>query len=332
MKFLDLFSGIGGFRLGLERAGHECIGSCEIDKYCREIYSKHYVGYINYDVRQLSPSEVPEFDILTGGFPCQAFSIAGQRLGFDDTRGTLFFEIARIAKEGRPKIIFLENVKGLLNHDKGRTFGTILNTLYELGYDVEWQVINGKYFVPQSRERVFIVAHLRGQSQCKVFPIVDYDSINDTSLQQTQSEGERIRGPHTRTLDSNYWKGGGSRTMIKVVDISQKYRVYDEEGIGPTMVTPSGGHAIPMVYLSNTKSNMKQRIQDRDEAWSLDTNSNKMAIGTQDKIRKLTPLECERLMGFPDGWTEGVSDHQRYKMLGNSVIPQIIELIGRRLV
>ena len=301
MKFIDLFSGIGGFRLGLERAGHECVGSCEIDRYAREIYAKHFVGNIRHDVRHVHANEVPNVDIITAGFPCQSFSIAGQRLGFDDTRGTLFFEIARLAKEIRPKILFLENVKGLLNHDKGRTFGTIINTLYELGYDVEWQVINGKYFVPQNRERVFIIGHSRSKPSTKIFPITDIYQKHDKALLQAQSEGEWIRGPSTRTIDSNYWKGGGSRTMICVFDsgFASRHRIYDKKGIMPTMMTPSGGHFEPKIY---------------DNA----------------KIRKLTPLECERLMGFPDNWTEGVSDHQRYKMLGNSVIPQIIEMIGRQ--
>ena len=298
MKFLDLFSGIGGFRLGLQRAGHECVGSCEIDEYARTIYQKHFVGNIRHDVRHVHENEVPDVDIITAGFPCQAFSIAGKRMGFDDTRGTLFFEIARLAKEIRPKILFLENVKGLLNHDKGRTFGTIINTLYELGYDVEWQVINGKYFVPQNRERVFIIGHLRDKPTAKIFPITDIYQKYDKTLQQAQSEGEWIRDPHTRAIDANYTKAGGSRTMI---------------------------------LMSHKQANIKERIQDRDESWTLDTSGNKMAVGTNYKIRKLTPLECERLMGFPDNWTEGISDHQRYKMLGNSVIPQIIEMIGKRL-
>jgi DNA-methyltransferase (dcm) len=330
VKFLDLFSGIGGFRLGLQRAGHECVGSCEIDGYARTIYGKHFIGNIRHDVRHVHANEVPDVDIITAGFPCQSFSIAGQRLGFDDTRGTLFFEIARLAKEIRPKILFLENVKGLLSHDKGRTFAVIVNTLYELGYDVEWQVINGKYFVPQNRERVFIIGHLRDKPTAKIFPITDIYQKYDKTLLQAQSEGERIRGSSTRTIDANYWKGGGSRTMIQMIQIAdrQSHRVYNTNGISPALNTCQGGGKIPMFLLSHKQGNIKERIQNRDESWTLDTSGNKMAI--TDKIRKLTPLECERLMGFPDNWTEGVSDHQRYKMLGNSVIPQIIEMIGKQ--
>ena len=145
LKFFDLFAGIGGFRLGMERAGHECIGSCEWDKHARETYKKNFGSYPEYDdAKDLHPQSLPYFDVLCAGFPCQAFSIAGKRLGFEDTRGTIFFEIARIAKEKRPPYLFLENVRGLLSHDKGRTFDTIISTLDEMGYDAEWQVLNSK--------------------------------------------------------------------------------------------------------------------------------------------------------------------------------------------
>ena len=159
MKFLDLFAGIGGFRLGMEAAGHECIGFCEIDKFARASYKAIHntEGEIElHDITTVTDDEVRaigDVDVICGGFPCQAFSIAGARRGFEDTRGTLFFEIARFASILKPKYLFLENVKGLLNHDKGNTFKTIIGALDELGYDVEWQVLNSKNFgVPQNRE------------------------------------------------------------------------------------------------------------------------------------------------------------------------------------
>ena len=167
MKFLDLFAGIGGFRLGLESAGHECVGFCEIDKFARKSYKAIHDTEGEIELHDITsvPDElvrkIGHVDIICGGFPCQAFSIAGKRGGFEDTRGTLFFEIARFASILKPKYIFCENVKGLLNHDKGRTFKTIINTFDELGYDVEWQVLNSKNFgVPQNRERVYIIGHL----------------------------------------------------------------------------------------------------------------------------------------------------------------------------
>lgn len=178
MKFIDLFAGIGGFRLGMESAGHECVAFCEIDKFARASYKAIHntEGEIElHDITTVTDEEIRNIghvDVMCGGFPCQAFSIAGHRRGFEDTRGTLFFEIARFASILKPKYLFLENVKGLLNHDKGNTFETILSALDELGYDVEWQVLNSKDFgVPQNRERVFIIGHLRGDRGRKVFPI-----------------------------------------------------------------------------------------------------------------------------------------------------------------
>ena len=178
MKFLDLFAGIGGFRLGMEAARHECVGFCEIDKFARKSYKAIHntEGEIElHDITAVSDESIRRIgrvDVICGGFPCQAFSLAGNRRGFEDTRGTLFFEIARFASILRPKYLFLENVKGLLNHDGGATFETMLGTLDELGYDVEWQVLNSKNFgVPQNRERVFIIGHLRGECTKRIFPL-----------------------------------------------------------------------------------------------------------------------------------------------------------------
>ncbi|MUN75674.1 DNA (cytosine-5-)-methyltransferase [Enterococcus casseliflavus] len=176
MKFLDLFAGIGGFRLGMEQAGHECVGFCEIDKFARASYKAIHntEGEVEmHDITSISDEfirGIGDIDIICGGFPCQAFSIAGKRQGFEDTRGTLFFEIARFASILRPRFLFLENVKGLLNHEGGATFETILRALDELGYDAEWEVHNSKDYVPQNRERVFIIGHLRGERTEQVFP------------------------------------------------------------------------------------------------------------------------------------------------------------------
>ena len=196
MKFLDLFSGIGGFRLGMESAGHECIGFCEIDKFARASYKAIHdtKGEIElHDITTISDESIRGFgsvDVICGGFPCQAFSIAGARRGFEDTRGTLFFEICRFASILRPKYLFLENVRGLLNHDGGATFETIIRTLDGLGYDVEWQVLNSKNFgVPQNRERVFIIGHLRGQRTRNVFPILREDAKSDNQQSKIEIVG-----------------------------------------------------------------------------------------------------------------------------------------------
>lgn len=204
MKFIDFFSGIGGFRLGMEMAGHECLGHCEIDKYAdmsyrmmhtvtekqraelmkmdfkerqNEIRKEEYLNGEWYadDIRTVEPRDLPGADCYCFGFPCQSFSIAGKRHGFEDTRGTLFFEVMRLAKERHPNYLFAENVAGLLNHDGGGTFETIIRTMEELGYGVEWQVLNSKYFVPQNRERVFIIGHFGGISRREILPITAYD-------------------------------------------------------------------------------------------------------------------------------------------------------------
>ena len=308
LKFFDLFAGIGGFRLGMERAGHTCVGSCEWDDYARETYKKNFGSYPEYDdAKDLHPQSLPSFDVLCAGFPCQAFSIAGKRLGFEDTRGTIFFEIARIAKEKRPSYLLLENVRGLLSHDKGRTFATIVSTLDEMGYDAEWQVLNSKYFVPQNRERVFIVGHLRGERTRQVFPLGDFDSETNQSEPKEKvgvvnDKGNLREVEQATCLDANYWKGcdnHAQRTMIKAVSIE------------------------------NTGANGRRIKDPGDPQFCLSQNC---GVGIQDntRIRRLTPVECERLQGFPDGWTIG-SDTQRYKQCGNAVTVHVVEYIAREL-
>lgn len=175
MKIFDCFAGIGGFRMAFEREGFKTVGFCEIDKYASKLYKAYYNiegEYYATDATKIDTGELPDFDIFTGGFPCQAFSIAGKRQGFKDARGTLFFEIARICSVKNPKYIVLENVKGLLSHDNGRTFATIIEILTDIGYSIEWQVLNSKFIgVPQNRERTYIIGHLGKESGQKIFPI-----------------------------------------------------------------------------------------------------------------------------------------------------------------
>ena len=176
IRYISLFSGIGGFEYGIQQSRYKdklvCLAYSEIDKYADSIYRKRFPSRVVKelhthtplgDITKVRTSDLPDFELLVGGFPCQAFSIAGKRRGFDDTRGTLFFEIARILKDKRPKYFLLENVKGLLSHDKGQTFKTMLGVLSDLGYDVKWEVLNSKNFVPQSRERIYIKGYFRGE-------------------------------------------------------------------------------------------------------------------------------------------------------------------------
>jgi DNA (cytosine-5)-methyltransferase 1 len=229
MNFLDLFAGIGGFRLGMERAGHKCVGYCEIDKFARMSYQAIHdtKGEIDYkDITEVTNEEFRKLrgkvDIICGGFPCQAFSIAGKQLGFEDARGTLFYEIARATKEIKPRYLLLENVRNLLSHDKGQTFTRILKILDELGYDAEWQVLNSKNFgVPQNRERVFIIGHLRGECTYKVFPIKGKDKELDyepkiSIIGNTKNPNGSCKGTRTVVHDENGIVGALLATDYKV--------------------------------------------------------------------------------------------------------------------
>lgn len=232
IRFFDMFAGIGGFRSGLESVGgFSCIGYCEIDKYVRQAYEAMYDTegevYFN-DARTIKPEELPDMDLICGGFPCQSFSIAGKRGGFADSRGTLFFEIARIAAVKRPSYLLLENVPGLLSHDQGRTFATIIGALSELGYDVAWQVLNSADFgVPQSRKRVYIVGYLR----------------------------ERCAGQILSFTEAN------AATVIQSIPGRQGDRVYDSGGLGVTLTSGAGGfggktglYQVPLPIKSLTKT------------------------------------------------------------------------------
>ena len=277
MKFLDLFAGIGGFRLGMESAGHECIGFCEIDKFARASYKAIHdtEGEIElHDIATVTDDEVRAIgpvDVICGGFPCQAFSIAGARRGFEDTRGTLFFEIARFASILKPKYLFLENVRGLLNHDKGNTFKTIVGALDELGYDIEWQVLNSKNFgVPQNRERVFIIGHLRGERTRNVFPIVKENAKSDNQQPKIEIVGNTKdpNGTGKGTGSVVYNSNGVVGTLLardykepKQVAIPNKIKqfgiiqpnynqsgvVYDTDGITPTIRAYQGGNLEPKI-------------------------------------------------------------------------------------
>jgi len=235
IRFIDLFGGIGGFRLGLEKASDrfECVWYNDNNKYAVQIYNKRFgENHEPKDIRKIKTEEIPDFDMLCAGFPCQSFSIAGRRKGFADTRGTLFFEIARIAKGKQPKYLLLENVKGLLSHEQGETFRTILRTLDELGYDAEWQVLNSKYFgVPQNRERVFIIGHLRGESSKQIFPIFQINKKSNQTSAKSRKDGSWIYEYHANTIAQRDHKGGN---QVLVIDV-QNSAIRDE---CPTLTDP----------------------------------------------------------------------------------------------
>ena len=347
MKFLDLFAGIGGFRLGMESAGHECVGFCEIDKYARASYKAIHntKGEIElHDITAVSDESIRgigSVDIICGGFPCQAFSIAGHRRGFEDTRGTLFFEIARFASILRPKYLFLENVRGLLDHDGGATFETIIRTLDELGYDVEWQVLNSKNFgVPQNRERVFIIGHLRGTSGRKVFPLsgdgasITCEQPKINKVGNIRKKGKSQSGDVvsidslTPTLCSTTTQKDPLKVLIEneikqfgilQPNFNQCGVVYETDGIAPTIRAYQGGGLEPKirvkeatskgyaeaevgdsVNLSHPNSKTRRGRVGKQIANTLLTGESQGVIEPDFRIRKLTPRECWRLQGFPD--------------------------------
>lgn len=301
IRYFSLFTGVGGFELGIKKALGDkaiCVGFSEIDKFCNKVLEVKFPNIKNYgDATKIDATQLPDFDLLVAGFPCQAFSIAGKRKGFDDTRGTLFFEIARICSDKKPKYLLLENVKGLLSHDNGRTFQTIIRILADLGYFVEWQVLNSKDFgAPQNRERVFIIGYFGEKPKQTVFPLEEGNKKN---------KEKRILA---HTINSSDWRGANRNQKQTLIEITKKtpkgYRVYNVKGISTTIASQAGGvGAKTGLYIVNKK------------------------------IRRLTPLECQRLQGFPDDFYDGIemSDTQKYKQMGNAVTVNVVEYIVKKM-
>jgi DNA (cytosine-5)-methyltransferase 1 len=343
-----MFSGIGGFDLALNRQGHQCVGYSEINEYSIQTYKKNFGNEVkNYgDATKINPEELADFDLLCGGFPCQTFSIAGKRRGFEDTRGTLFFDIARIIKTKRPSYILLENVKGLLSHNKGQTFSIIINTIQGLGYDVEWMVLNSKFFgVPQNRERVFIVGSIRGKSRPEILPISE--CIGETKelvyAQKSDREIARVYSPEGVAPTLHLKTGGWQEPKIITHSMFPRSSKTNKGGTGHlskddgTAYCLDSGNcqaiAIPVLTPDREKKRQNgRRFKENGEPSFTLTAQDKHGVSDGNLIRRLTPLECERLQGFPDGWTEGVSDTRRYNQCGNAVTVNVVEQIIQRML
>lgn len=389
MRVFSTFTGIGGFEVGIDNASvknkvHiEHVGYSEIDKYAISVFEKHFKGVQNYgDITKINASDLPDFDVLVGGFPCQAFSIAGKRGGFNDTRGTLFFDLARILQAKRPRLFVFENVKGLVNHDGGKTLRTIITTITELGYDSQWQVLNSKNFgVPQNRERIIIVGHLRGTPRPKIFPLTRADS-------QIREDG-KVRVGTLRT----HKDGNGFREMKSGIAPTIPARAREDGSGQPVVYVPEAtkkGYAEATVgdsiNLQAINSKTRRGRVGKGIANTLDTGVHQYTIQPEPlisktvraggrnsphgskqnwdsyevngKIRRLTPMECERLQAFSDNWTElgtvpcntkdcdrcalvpashehmvtvPISDAQRYKMCGNAVTTNVIQAVFERI-
>jgi len=379
IRFIDLFSGIGGFRLGLQRSSdkYRCVWSNDWDTnkegkktgfYANQIYTKHFgsESHNTNNIERVSESEIPSHDLICGGFPCQPFSVAGKRQGFKDTRGTPFFEICRIAKHHRPSMLLLENVKGLLSHDGGRTFGIILESLEELGYWWEYQVLNSKYFgVPQTRERVFIIGHLRGRGTQPIFPITTTSGEPNgrvpseqvaSALQPPGHAAGNYRGMNMIVADRSRHLANKGRNLESPKPIANSITAVPKDNLLlepyikniphgyndgfekelPNLKANRGAQYNELVVIPQIKrEKYGDSQQDRVYYTEGETPSvpacrtdDKLKIFEGKRIRRLTPLECERLQAIPDRWTEGISETQRYKCLGNAVTVNVIEYLG----
>lgn len=320
-KYIDLFAGIGGFRYAFDKVGFECIFSSEFNSNCQHVYEKNFKEMPYGDITKIDPNNIPDFDILCGGFPCQPFSISGLKRGFEDTRGTLFFDICRIIEIKQPKIIVLENVKNVIHHDSGKTFKIILQSLNDLGYNVTYDILNAKDFgIPQNRERIFIIA-----TKNKIFqfsklkkslsnPLKFFlDISNDNFEYLDKSEYTLLNDDQISIQQSglifvgyrnkNGWtKGIRPNTEHLSRCHRQPNRIYSVDGYHPTIPSQETSGRF-FIYLPN-----------------------------EQKVRKLTISECYRIMGFPEDFNKDLRLANQYKQIGNSVPIPVIEAIANSIL
>lgn len=300
-KFIDLFAGIGGIRIAFEKQGGKCVFTSEWDKFAQQTYSENFGDIPSGDITEIHEKDVPNHDILLAGFPCQPFSHAGLKRGFDDIRGTLFFDIVRILKEKKPKMVLLENVKGFASHDKGNTFKVVCSTLEKLGYEVHSKVLNAREFgVPQNRERIYIVGIDRKRTLQTPFsfpkppnPPITVGEILESRVDPKYTISDKLWKGHQRRLKEHRAKGNGfgyslfSASSLYTSTISARY------------------------YKDGSEILLEQKGKNP---------------------RKVTPREAARLQGFPDTFKIPVSDAQAYRQFGNSVAVPVVSAIARQMV
>lgn len=312
-RFIDLFAGIGGFRIAIESFGLKCVFSSEWDAYAQITYKDNFGELPHGDITKIKEKDIPSHNILCAGFPCQAFSISGKQRGFADTRGTLFFDIARIIKYHKPEILFLENVKHFEQHDKGNTLRVVKTTLEEDGYRVFYKVLNaGDYGVPTTRERIYFVC-FREDFGIREFmfppPLNTYVKLRDFLEQGRNTDKYIIKRDDIRIHKSSPSSdifGNYPQGPIRIGTINnggQGERIYSDLGHSITLSAYGGGAA------SKTGAYLIDGV-----------------------IRKLTPRECARIMGFPDSFKIPVTDTQAYKQFGNSVSIPVIKAIFKRII
>ena len=397
LNILDLFSGIGGFKLGFERAGYECHSYfSEVDQHAIAIYKHNfknstYVGSVT-DVRR---EQLPKIDVITFGSPCQDFSLAGKRRGMDGERSSLILEAIRLIRECQPRVFIWENVKGTFSSNSGEDFAAILQAFTDIGgYRLEWQLCNTSWFLPQNRERIYLVGYSAEppRNWTGIFPIQKDDTVPNGSTRDNEGELHSGRPRSARTITARYWKMGSSDTYIRMADfrndeglriredaespclsarrhsekdistmpplaISGALRTYPrqkpkgeednrtkrlevrEDHVSNAVTTHPLDSVVVPTQLGNSKNYGNAIKQEGEDAFTI-RSSEPNGIVSKNKIRRLTPIECERLQGFPDDWTmmgdydgevKPVSNTQRYKTCGNAVTVDVVYAVVQQL-
>lgn len=317
IRFIDLFCGVGGIRIGMESQGFECVMSSDINIECQRTYKENFNELPLGDITQIDEKEIPDHEILCAGFPCQPFSISGKQKGFEDTRGTLFFEICRIIQEKKPKVIFLENVKHLVHHNQGHTLEVILNKLEDLGYKVSWKVLNGSDFgVPQNRERIIIIGSKTEKfdfNKIKTIPrgkLLDFLDVDGNFEYLAPEEYTLLEETKQQPISGLIFAGYRNKSIRKVgvrpgtEHLSrvhkQPNRIYSVHGIHPTLP-------------------------------SQETSGRYFILTEDNRVRKLTLNECWRIMGFPKNYKKISAVGEQYKQLGNSVCVPMISAVAEEI-
>lgn len=316
-SFIDLFAGIGGFRTGFEKNGCHCVFSSEIDAHAREMYQVNYNEKVFKDITKIDEKAIPNHDVLLAGFPCQPFSIAGEKKGFNDTRGTLFFDIERILKEKKPKAIVLENVKHFKNHDKGNTLKVVLNALNELGYTTNWKVLNAKDFgVAQNRERTIIVGSLNGIK-------FDFNKLNYKQPVCIKDILEEDNGQIEYLEESEYTLIENPKKQPSgLIFIGYRNKKIRTKGTKPDTIHLSRVHKQPNRIYSSEGTHPTLSSQE---------SAGRYFVYHEGKVRKLTLKECYRLMGFKDDFKLIGSKAKLYNRIGNSIVIPMVEEIAKEV-
>ena len=349
MRYFSTFTGVGGFDLGVPD-DWECVGMSEIDKYANRVLGYRYRGVKNYgDIEKIDYEKLPDYDVQIGGSPCQDISVAGKRAGLAGLRSRLFFSYVALLKVKQPKYFIFENVKGLLSSNEGRDFAEVINSFSEAGYDVWWQVLSASDFgIPQHRERVFIFGTLGETGFRKVF-----------LKPENKRKNTEIQGQQANTITRRYrqFQSGGTyiaeckREALQIENLSfsrnQAYRIYGTDGVAPALHRKTGGSQVVKIVASRGGMKNGEWIQNMEERSDGYTNTPASVqkdnmVSIDSAIRYLTPLECERLMGWPDNWTKygidekgntvQLSDNQRYNLIGNGVVPQVVRAIIKNIM